>query len=120
MPDMAVYAATKAYVNSFTEALRAELRQTGVVVTALCPGPVETEFAGLAQRDGEPDAAPAPDVFKLPVEQVVREGLHAVERDRARVVPGWLLAGLMFVTALVPMFILRTFLAPSRRLAREN
>ena len=115
MPDMAVYAASKAYVNSFSEALRAELRETGVVVTALCPGPVETEFGGLARRAGEADAAPAPDIFKLSVERVVRDGLLAVERDRARVVPGWLLAGLMFVTALVPIFILRIFLAPRRR-----
>lgn len=115
MPNMAVYAASKAYVNSFTEALRAELRSTGVIVTALCPGPVETEFGGIARREGEIDAAPAPEIFKLPVERVVREGLMAVAADRARVVPGWLLAALMFVTALVPMFILRTFLAPSRR-----
>jgi short-subunit dehydrogenase len=120
MPNVAVYAASKAYVNSFTEALRAELRQTGVTVTALCPGPVETEFGGLARRDGERDAAPAPDIFKLPVERVAREGLIAVDRDRARVVPGLLLAGLMFVTALVPMFILRTFLAPSRRPEPES
>src|SRR5205814_9300861 len=42
IPTFVVYAATKAYVNSFTEALRAELRGTGVTVTALCPGPVRT------------------------------------------------------------------------------
>jgi short-subunit dehydrogenase len=120
MPNMAVYAASKAYVNSFTEALRAELRHTGVVVTSLCPGPVDTEFGALARRDGERDAVPAPDIFKLSVERVVREGLLAVGKDRARVVPGWVLAGLMFVTALVPMFILRTFLAPSKRPQSED
>jgi uncharacterized protein len=42
IPDFAVYAATKAYVTSFSEALRAELRGTGVSVCALCPGPVHT------------------------------------------------------------------------------
>lgn len=115
MPHMAVYAATKAYVSSFTEAIRAELRGTGVGVTALCPGPVQTEFGNLAKREDERDAAPAPDVLKLPVERIVREGLLAVDRDRARVVPGWLLAGLMFVTALVPIFVIRPFLARRRR-----
>src|SRR4030095_6914058 len=50
LPQMAVYAATKAYVTSLSEALRAELRGTGVSVTALCPGPVDTEFFVVAER----------------------------------------------------------------------
>ena len=114
LPQMAVYAASKAYVSSFTEAIRAELRGTGVAVTALCPGPVATEFGNLAKRSGEKDAAPAPDILKLPVERIAREGLLAVDKDRARVVPGWLLAGLMFITALVPIFLLRPFLGRRR------
>ncbi len=47
-PNMAVYYATKAYVNSFTEALSHELKGTGVYATASCPGPVATEFAERA------------------------------------------------------------------------
>ena len=47
-PLMAVYYATKAYVLSFSEALAEELRNTGVTVTALCPGPTQTEFADVA------------------------------------------------------------------------
>ena len=54
LPQFAVYAATKAYVNSFSEALRLEVRATGVKVMALCPGPVETEFGQVASR---PDGA---------------------------------------------------------------
>src|SRR5439155_10535597 len=50
IPGMTVYAATKAFVNSFTEALRAELDNSGVTVTALCPGPVHTEFGDVAAR----------------------------------------------------------------------
>ena len=59
IPGMAVYAASKAYANSFSEALRAELCGTGVTVTALCPGPVHTEFGDVAIRPGgEPERGP--------------------------------------------------------------
>src|SRR5205814_4286471 len=44
LPGIAVYAATKAYVTSFSEAIRAETRDCGITVTALCPGPLHTEF----------------------------------------------------------------------------
>jgi short-subunit dehydrogenase len=47
-PGMAVYYATKAFVILFSEAIDDELRNTGVTVTALCPGPTETGFAGVA------------------------------------------------------------------------
>jgi short-subunit dehydrogenase len=54
LPTFGVYAATKAYVNSFSEALRLELRGAGVRVLALCPGPIETEFGQVASRpDGK-------------------------------------------------------------------
>lgn len=43
-PDFAVYAATKSYVLSFSRALKAELKSVGIYVTAVCPGPVKTEF----------------------------------------------------------------------------
>src|SRR5437763_9280500 len=59
IPGMAAYAASKAYVNSFSEALRAEVRGTGVTVSALCPGPVHTEFGDVAKRPGgEPERGP--------------------------------------------------------------
>jgi short-subunit dehydrogenase len=48
-PLMSVYYASKAYVLSFSEALSEELRDTGVTVTALCPGPTKTDFAATAQ-----------------------------------------------------------------------
>jgi hypothetical protein len=117
---MAVYAASKAYVSSFTEALRAELRGTGVAVSALCPGPADTEFGAQAKRAGEADSMPAPDFLKQPVERIVREGLRAVDKNRARAIPGALLGVLMFVTALLPIFILRPFLSGRSRGGGKN
>lgn len=51
-PGFAVYAATKAYVNSFAQALRAELKDKGIVVTSVCPGPVDTPFFDIAEKSG--------------------------------------------------------------------
>ena len=111
LPQMAVYAATKAYVTSFSEALRAELRGTSVNVTALCPGPVDTEFFSIAGRPTSTGASQAaPELFKLPASQVVREAIAGLEKDRARVVPGWIVSGVMSLTAAVPLFVLRFFL----------
>ncbi|MEZ5218956.1 MAG: SDR family NAD(P)-dependent oxidoreductase [Ilumatobacteraceae bacterium] len=48
MPGLATYSATKAFVTSFTEALNAEVRSAGVIVTALCPGLTRTEFQAVS------------------------------------------------------------------------
>jgi uncharacterized protein len=114
LPQMAVYAATKAYVTSFSEAIRAEVRGAGVSVTALCPGPVSTEFRSVAERAGAPDKMPAPEIFKVPVEQVVREALAAAARRRARVVPGRLVRFVMTLTTLVPFAVMRPFIRVRR------
>lgn len=110
LPQMAVYAATKAYVTSFTEGLRCELRGTGVSAMALCPGPVDTEFFNVAERGADASPAPAPKVMKVSAVQVVREGLAGFEKDRARVIPGWVVFSVMTAAALAPMFVKRFFL----------
>jgi short-subunit dehydrogenase len=115
IPNFAVYAATKAYVTSFSEALRAELRGTGVGVCALCPGPVHTEFQEVAKRPGrQPDTGP--EVVFVPVEQVVRDSLAALEADRPLVIPGLLMKIGMFLVRITPMPILRLLsrFSPSR------
>lgn len=117
LPNMAVYAATKAYVTSLSEALRMELRDTGVSVTALCPGPVKTEFFDIATRPGEEAQAAHYDsmpIFRVAAAEAVRTGLEAVARDRARVVPGPVLALAVAAAALVPFFIVRQILQAGR------
>ncbi|HEY0793811.1 MAG TPA: SDR family oxidoreductase [Chthoniobacterales bacterium] len=106
VPNMGVYAATKAYVTSFSEALRAELRGVNISVTTLCPGPVLTEFSDVAHRTTGSEAK-APEAFLVPVQDVVRDALNGVARDRARVVPGALVNLVMTLVAFVPMFIKR-------------
>jgi short-subunit dehydrogenase len=114
VPYMAVYGATKAYVNSFSEALRIELRDTGVTVTALLPGPAETEFGEVARRRDDNPAWDAPHELEVSVADVVRAGLVAVARDRARVIPGWKVALLMGVAATLPLCLLRIILQRRR------
>jgi uncharacterized protein len=106
IPDFAVYAATKAYVTSFSEALRAELRGTGVSVCALCPGPVHTEFQEVAKRPGgEPEGGP--EFVHVPLEQVVRDALAALQADRPIVIPGFAMKLVMLLARLTPMPLLR-------------
>ncbi len=109
LPDTAVYAATKAYVSSFSEALRAELRGTGVGVTQLCPGPVETEFTEVASR-GRKRHLTAPEAFMVSPRQVVAEALRAVRADRPRVVPGLLVCVVMLALSALPLLLLRPML----------
>ena len=106
IPGMNIYAATKAYVNSFSEALRAELRDNGVTVTALCPGPVHTEFGDAAKRPGgEPETGP--EFIYVSVAQTVRDALAAVEADKPLVIPGLFMKLGMFLVRITPMSILR-------------
>src|SRR5438105_11530332 len=108
IPNFAVYAATKAYVTSFSEALRAELHGTGVSVCALCPGPVHTEFQEVASRPGRNVIpGPGPEFIQVTVEQVVRDALAALEADRPLVIPGVAMKLGMFLVRMTPMSILR-------------
>ncbi len=106
IPGFAVYAATKAYVTSFSEAVRAELRGTGVGVCALCPGPVHTEFQEVAKRSGGQSES-GPEFVHVSVGQAVRDALGAVEGDRPLVIPGLAMKLGMFLVRITPMSILR-------------
>jgi hypothetical protein len=85
VPYLAVYAATKSFVLSFTEALAEELRGSGVRVQALCPGITATEFLEVAETH------PGLLVTRMPTmtaEAVVQASLAGLDRGRVRVVAG--------------------------------
>jgi short-subunit dehydrogenase len=87
VPFMSVYAATKAFVLSFTEALSLELSGTGVYVQTLCPGPTATEFNTAAAVSSDvADRAPS---YMSP-EAVVQTSLRGMRRKKSVVVPGLL------------------------------
>ena len=103
----AVYAATKAYVTSFSEAIRAELRGTGATVTSLCPGPVRTEFTEVAHRSAAAWEKSSPGFTHVSVDDVVRTALDAVAAAKALVIPGFIMKLGMLLVRLTPMPLLR-------------
>ncbi len=86
IPGTATYAATKAFVLSLSEASHWELSPKGVTLTAVCPGPVKTEFAETAGVGGAEDKVP--EFFWTDVEDVAKDAVEGVEKGRRVVVPG--------------------------------
>ncbi len=86
--DFAVYAASKAYVTSFSEALNLELAEHGVPVLAVCPGPVHTGFGDVSRRPGDgADSVPFKKWFYTPIPTVVEGSLRALAFRRPRYYP---------------------------------
>lgn len=83
-PGMAIYYASKAFVQSFSEALHEELRGTGVHLTNLCPGPTESNFSKVARRYQTRDLQAA----KMSAGVVAQAGHDAFRKDRCICVPG--------------------------------
>ncbi|MET4897035.1 SDR family oxidoreductase [Sphingomonadaceae bacterium jetA1] len=102
-PYMAVYYASKAFVLHFSEALHEEVKGRGVTVTALCPGPTRTEFADVAGMT----QTPLFERFAGASDQVVRDGLAAMERGQAVMVSGLFNRLTATGTRLVPRALLR-------------
>lgn len=86
VPSAATYAATKAFINAFTEALSVELRSTNVTCTLLAPGPVRTEFFDVGGV-GRMEAITRWFSWQTP-ERVAEDALRAMERGRRIVIPG--------------------------------
>ncbi len=115
MPDFAVYAATKAYVSSFSEALRIELRDHNISVLAVCPGPVHTEFGKVAARGEGVAMDGLRESFYVSKEQVVAEVIAAMDRKQARLYPGWKIALAAAGISLVPLALLRLVMSSRPR-----
>lgn len=87
LPRQSTYSASKAFVLSFTEALSSDLKGTGVTATALCPGPVKTEFTD--QHAGfDAATASSPDFIWMSAEECARAAVSGLERGKRVVVPG--------------------------------
>lgn len=95
-PGMAVYYASKAFVLSFTEAMHNELGRHGVRVTALCPGPVTTEFQNVAGFEPGVDSA----ILNVSPAEVARLGYQGLMANKTVVLPG----GIKVVPFLLRMF----------------
>jgi short-subunit dehydrogenase len=96
-PGMAVYYASKAYVLSFTEALRGELGPRGVRVTVLCPGPVPSEFQDRAGFEPGLDSA----VLNVSAADVARQAYRGLMANKRAVLPGF---GIKAVPLLLRLF----------------
>lgn len=86
VPTLAVYSATKAFVLSFTRALRFELAQTSISVTCLSPGPVDTGFASRAGLDALSKMA---EKFNMQPDEVAKMAVKAMFSKKSEVIPGF-------------------------------
>jgi short-subunit dehydrogenase len=114
LPGEATYVGTKHFVTGFTETLRAELAETGVVVTQVLPGPVETEFeeaAGITRL-----AAGPPEFLRISSATCAREAIAGFERGQAMVFPGRVYRVTMMLQAIAPRFVQRML---ARSMARQ-
>jgi short-subunit dehydrogenase len=108
VPYLAVYAASKSFVLSFTEGIATELAGTGVQVQALCPGFTETEFFEVAHT--------APDLLvnrlpRMTPDQVVAASLRGLDAGRLRVIPGLPNRVLAALTSIAPSRLSRSVAA---------
>ena len=111
LPGQAGYGACKAFVLSYSRAMAEEVRRKGVTVTALCPGPVETEFADVAGLDEAEAADALPRFMWVSSADVAAQAITGMEKGRQVVIPGagnWVGAG---VGHLVPRRLLMPVLA---------
>lgn len=118
-PYFSVYAATKSFVVSFSDALGYELRELGIQVLAVCPGPVETEFFTVAQkneymRDKVGEAEPANRALFAAPRDVVARALLDLERGRRHSVYSLAMKLFASLAAFVPLEL------KLRLLARKN
>lgn len=116
-PGTATYAATKAYLNHLSEALRGELSGTGVSLTLVCPGPVPTEFQEVADLSKR---KPLPSVLRIDAETCAKEAVDALFRGDARVVTGGVMRAAIAVLEAIPKALIRPSVARTGRRIRSK
>lgn len=104
-PLSCIYGASKAYVKSFSEAVNEEVRGTGVTVTALCPGPTESNFASTSNLDNSKIFAK--NVMKA--RDVAEIGYRAMMKGKRSVVAGWRNKMLVCINYIAPKGIILKF-----------
>jgi len=114
-PGMAVYYASKAYVQSFSEAMASELKSRGIRVSVLSPGPVPTEFA---ERAGLKNKSLAPPILTQPAEVVAQQGYAGLMAGKRVIVPGLINRLIIAVLRFVPRGFLLAVI--DRRQARRR
>ncbi len=103
-PLMAVYYATKSFVLSFSEGIAEELRNTGVTVTTLCPGPTSTKFVETADME---DSQLFDNMAVMEPEQVAKSGWNGLKKGKTIVIPGWINKMLVQSIRFTPRAIIR-------------
>ena len=98
-PWMAAYAASKAYVLSFSQALREELKRTGIKVSVLCPGPVRSSRRRIPRLEGSTRC--------LSPEEVALYTVRALDKNRTLITPGRRNRWLAFAPRLLPRWLVR-------------
>jgi uncharacterized protein len=117
-PGMTVYYASKAYVLSFSEALHAELKRSGVRVTALCPGPVATEFQARAGL--QPGGVGEGSYLSLSARRVAELGYRGFMSGRRVVMPGIGNRMAVFAMRMMPHALLLPIIKDRMRAARRR
>jgi hypothetical protein len=102
-PGLTVYYASKAFVQSFSEALAEELDGTGVSVTVLCPGPTESNFGAVARSEKQRVAQSK----KMTADDVARIGHQAYRSKKVISVPGLQNKALVMLTRITPRSVVR-------------
>jgi uncharacterized protein len=106
VPTLATYAASKAYVLSLTESLSEELKDSGVTVTALCPGITATHMLSAAKR-ANAKARQVPDFLVGDVDDVAREAFEACMNGDVICVPGAINRAAMIASRSTPKWLVR-------------
>lgn len=106
--SFAVYAATKSYVLSFSRGLNEDLRKRGIYVTAVCPGPVDTPFFDIAEKNG--NTLGIKKLVMAKAENVVAQAIRASKEKKTVVVYGLPMRATQLITKLLPHDLILAFM----------